>query len=261
MTLDPDAAAWLERMRTLGVKSYDELSLEEGRRLADDGAEALFGEPDPIEPSRMTLPKVCRFVSTVLLTPAPGAFVYFLAPEKPVSGGRRGCMGGTQWTATQFALLVVGGDSAGGHSELVVAADIAERLSVAERAFWRLRGRGRDRASRPPDPRVATTGRLAVESASRTKGSSCRPGFGSSSLSLLYWPSLATLAGDASLGSCHRGAAGDGPLRRASCQDDEPLPVRSPAAPGMSAGGGPNPAAQLKVEGASPFIHFTRSPC
>src|SRR5215218_4237467 len=34
-----------------------------------------------------------------------------------------------------------------------------------------------------------------------TKGSRCRPGFGPSSLSLLYWPSLATLAGDASLGS------------------------------------------------------------
>jgi hypothetical protein len=33
------------------------------------------------------------------------------------------------------------------------------------------------------------------------KGSRCRPGFGSSSSSLLCWPSLATLAGDASLGS------------------------------------------------------------
>ena len=34
-----------------------------------------------------------------------------------------------------------------------------------------------------------------------TKGSRCRPGFGSSSSSSLCWPSLATLAGDASAGS------------------------------------------------------------
>jgi len=41
-----------------------------------------------------------------------------------------------------------------------------------------------------------------------TKGSQCRPGFGSSSSSLLCWPSLATLAGDASLGSRPRRSVG-----------------------------------------------------
>jgi hypothetical protein len=48
----------------------------------------------------------------------------------------------------------------------------------------------------------AKTGRLVVESAMfPNERIMCRPGFGSSSSSLLRWPSLATLAGDASPGS------------------------------------------------------------
>jgi hypothetical protein len=48
----------------------------------------------------------------------------------------------------------------------------------------------------------AKTGRLVVESAMfPNERIMCRPGFGSSSSSLLRWPSLATLAGDAFPGS------------------------------------------------------------
>jgi acetyl esterase len=49
LTLDPQATAWLERTRALGVKPYDQLSIEEGRRQIDEGAELLFGEPDDVE--------------------------------------------------------------------------------------------------------------------------------------------------------------------------------------------------------------------
>ena len=49
MTLDPQAAAWLESLRALGVKPYDELGVEASRRLIDEGADGLFGEPDPVE--------------------------------------------------------------------------------------------------------------------------------------------------------------------------------------------------------------------
>jgi hypothetical protein len=79
----------------------------------------------------------------------------------------------------------------------------AARYSVS---LLRIQGTGADCSTRYRWA-VASAARCTCRSARRrigvflTKGSRCRPGFGSSSSSLLCWPSLATLAGDASPGS------------------------------------------------------------
>lgn len=49
MPLDPQAAAWLEANRELGIRPYEELPVAEGRRLTDERAPAVFGEPDTVE--------------------------------------------------------------------------------------------------------------------------------------------------------------------------------------------------------------------
>jgi hypothetical protein len=93
-------------------------------------------------------------------------------------------------TSIQFYFPPAPGDSAASRAELTVLA----RLSLAL---------ARARAV----PLVAWPHTFQYLSARRrigmllTKGSRCRPGFGSSSSSSLCWPSLATLAGDASAGS------------------------------------------------------------
>ena len=155
MTLDPQAKTWLEESRARGVRPYDELPVEEGRRLMDEGAAALFGEPDRVEsvenedadgvPVRIYRP----FAS------GPGAFVYLhgggwvigsldshdrlcrtlaaragtavvsvdyrLAPEHRYPTAVEDAWTATRWAAARFEPLVVGGDSAGGHLTAVVA--------------------------------------------------------------------------------------------------------------------------------------------
>jgi acetyl esterase/lipase len=161
LTLDPQAAAWLEELRALGVKPYDQLSVEEGRRLADEGAELLFGEPDPVSSVEDS---VANGVPVRIYRPAgsgPGVFVYLhgggwvvgsleshdrlcrtlaarsgvtvvavgyrLAPEHRYPAAVEDAWTATRWAAARFEPVVVGGDSAGGHLAAVVALRARDR--------------------------------------------------------------------------------------------------------------------------------------
>jgi acetyl esterase len=155
VTLDPQAKAWLEQARALGVKPYDQLSVEDGRRQIDQGAAALFGEPDPVESVEDS---IAEHVPVRVYSSAgngPGVFVYFhgggwvvgsleshdrlcrtlaarsgvtvvsvgyrLAPEHPYPAAVDDAWTATHWAAARFEPVVVGGDSAGGHLAAVVA--------------------------------------------------------------------------------------------------------------------------------------------
>lgn len=155
MPLDPQAAAYLERLRALGTPPYPELPVAEGRRLLDEGAAALFGEPDPVEavedadadgvPVRVYRPAgggeaalvyfhgggwvlgslashdaLCR-----TLAARSGCAVvaadYRLAPEHAHPAAVEDAWTATGWAAERFGRVAVGGDSAGGHLAAVVA--------------------------------------------------------------------------------------------------------------------------------------------
>jgi acetyl esterase len=161
VTLDPQAKAWLDERRALGVKPYDQLPVEEGRRLADEGAAALFGEPDPVESVEDSF---ADGVPVRVYRPAasnPGVLVYFhgggwvigsleshdglcrtlaarsgvtvvsvdyrLAPEHRYPAAVEDAWIATRWAAARFEPVVVGGDSAGGQLAAVVALRARDR--------------------------------------------------------------------------------------------------------------------------------------
>jgi acetyl esterase len=161
VTLDPQARVWLEQMPALGMKPYDQLPVADGRRQIDEGAAALFGEPDPVESVE---DRVADRVPVRIYRPAgsrPGVLVYFhgggwvvgsleshdrlcrtlaarsgvavvavdyrLAPEHRYPAAVEDAWAATRWAAAHFEPVVVGGDSAGGHLAAVVALRARDR--------------------------------------------------------------------------------------------------------------------------------------
>jgi acetyl esterase len=161
VSLDPQAAAYLEQLRALALPPYWEIGPEQARRDMDAGAAALFGEPDAVAsqadvdaggvPARVYVPAgeprgalvyyhgggwvlgglashgaLCQTLAaragcTVL------AVDYRLAPEHPFPAAVDDAWAALRYAAEQHAPLAVGGDSAGG----ALAASIALRARDA----------------------------------------------------------------------------------------------------------------------------------
>jgi len=153
--LDSQAAAFLEQLRELGAPPHWEVGPAEARRLMDEAAPALFGEPDPVSavddvdadgvPVRVyrpvdgELPAIVWFhgggwvlgsldshdgLCRTLAARSGCAVVavdYRLAPEHPYPAAVEDAWTATQWASTSFPALAVGGDSAGGHLAAVAA--------------------------------------------------------------------------------------------------------------------------------------------
>jgi acetyl esterase len=154
-------AAWLEQVRELGVPAYHEVSPAEGRRMADEAAPKLFGEPDPVHsvedgvadgvpvrlyrPSDGELPALvfCHGGGWVIgsldshdalcrtLAARSGCAVvsvdYRLAPEHRFPAAVEDAWTATTWAAQRFPRLAVGGDSAGGTLSAVTALRARDR--------------------------------------------------------------------------------------------------------------------------------------
>ena len=161
MPLDPQARAWLDAGRAAGVLPYQELGIEQARRLIDMNAVDLFGALEEVAgvddvdldgvPGRVYEPTgagagalvwlhgggwaigsleshdpLCRALaarsgSTVV------AVDYRLAPEHPHPAALEDAWTATTWAAGAFGPVAVGGDSAGGHLAAVVALRARDR--------------------------------------------------------------------------------------------------------------------------------------
>ena len=161
MPLDPQAAAYLERLRELAAPPHWEVGPAEARRRMDEDAPGLFGEADPVASvedadadgvpvrvygpadrgvpglvwlhgggwvlgSRDSHDRLCR-----ALAARSGCIVvaadYRLAPEHPYPAAVEDAWTATLWASRQFPALAVGGDSAGGHLAAVTALRARDR--------------------------------------------------------------------------------------------------------------------------------------
>jgi acetyl esterase len=159
--LDPQAAAYLDRLRELEASPYWEIGPVAARRRMDDDAPALFGEADAIAsivdadadgvPVRIyraddrELPGLVWFhgggwtigsldshdrLCRTLAARCGCALVsvdYRLAPEHPYPAAVEDAWTATLWASRRFAGLAIGGDSAGGHLAAVVAVRARDR--------------------------------------------------------------------------------------------------------------------------------------
>ena len=161
MPLDPEAVAWLHRLAELGVPRYDEVSVEQARRMQEDGVAAISGVPEPVHhvaevdaggiPARLyepagALPGVlvwlhgggwvigslathdplCRSLANRSGTRVISAD-YRLAPEHPHPAPLDDAWAVAQWAVERYGRVVVGGDSAGAHLAAVVARRARDR--------------------------------------------------------------------------------------------------------------------------------------
>jgi acetyl esterase len=168
--LDPQAAAYLDRLRELEASPYWEIGPVAARRRMDDDAPALFGEADAIAsivdadadgvPVRIyraddrELPGLVWFhgggwtigsldshdrLCRTLAARCGCALVsvdYRLAPEHPYPAAVEDAWTATLWASRRFAGLAIGGDSAGGHLAAVVAVRARDRgLALALQAL------------------------------------------------------------------------------------------------------------------------------
>ncbi len=161
MPLDPQAAAYLERLRVLSPPPHWEIGAVAARRRRDEEAPALFGEAVPVAsvedadadgvPVRVYRPadgeppglvwfhgggwvlgsldshdRLCR-----ALAARSGCTVvaadYRLAPEHPYPAAGEDAWTTTLWASGKFAAVAVGGDSAGGHLAAVTALRARDR--------------------------------------------------------------------------------------------------------------------------------------
>jgi acetyl esterase len=159
--LDPQAAAYLDRLRELEASPYWEIGPVAARRRMDDDAPALFGEADAIAsivdadadgvPVRIyraydrELPGLVWFhgggwtigsldshdrLGRTLAARCGCALVsvdYRLAPEHPYPAAVEDAWKATLWASRRFAGMAIGGDSAGGHLAAVVAVRARDR--------------------------------------------------------------------------------------------------------------------------------------
>jgi acetyl esterase len=159
--LDPQAAAYLERLRELAAPPHWEIGPVEARRRMDQDAPRLFGEANPVasvedadadgvnvrvyRPADGELPaivwlhsggwvlgsldshdRLCR-----ALAARSGCTVvaadYRLAPEHPYPAAVEDAWTATLWASRRFPALAVGGDSAGGQLAAVTAVRARDR--------------------------------------------------------------------------------------------------------------------------------------
>ena len=154
MPLDPQAAAYLDRLRQLAAP-YCEVGPDAARQRMDDDAPGLFGEPDPVAsvedaeadgvPARVYRPVegelpalvwfhgggwtigsldshdgLCRTLAARSACTVVSVD-YRLAPEHPYPDAIEDAWTATLWASRRFTGLAIGGDSAGGHLAAVVA--------------------------------------------------------------------------------------------------------------------------------------------
>ena len=162
MPLDPQARAWLDESAATGFRPYQQLGVDEARRLVDGNADALFGvieevaEVEDVDaggvPVRLYRPAgeegpalvwlhgggwaigslashdpLCR-----ALAARSGRSVvavdYRLAPEHVHPAALEDAWTATLWAVDTLGSVAVGGDSAGGHLAAVVAVRARDRL-------------------------------------------------------------------------------------------------------------------------------------
>jgi acetyl esterase len=155
MPLDPQAEAYLERLRRLAAPPYWEIGPIAARQRVDEDAPGLFGEPDPVAsvedadadgvPARVYRPvegeapalvwfhsggwtigslhshdRLCRTLAA-RSTCSVVSVDYRLAPEHPYPAAIEDAWTATLWASRRFPALALGGDSAGGHLAAVIA--------------------------------------------------------------------------------------------------------------------------------------------
>ena len=155
MPLDPQAVAWLHRLAELGVPRYDEVSVEQARRMQEDGVAAISGISEPVDrvaevdadgiPARLYEPAgalrgvlvwfhgggwvlgslathdpLCRSLANRSGTRVISAD-YRLAPENLHPAAVDDAWAAAQWAVERYGRVVVGGDSSGGHLAAIVA--------------------------------------------------------------------------------------------------------------------------------------------
>jgi acetyl esterase len=153
--LDPQAAAWLERVAALGLPAYDEVTPAEARLMLERGTPELAGpaeavarveeidaggvrarlyEPDDagqgvlvwfhgggwVIGSLETHEPLCRALANRSRHPVLSVD-YRLAPEHVHPAAVDDAWAAARWAVAQYGHVAVGGDSAGGHLAAVTA--------------------------------------------------------------------------------------------------------------------------------------------
>ncbi len=161
MPLDPQARAWLDAGRAAGTRPYQELGVEEARRLVDGNASGPVRRARGGRPGRGRRPRRCARPGVRADGRPAGALVwlhgggwaigsleshdplcralsarsgstvvavdYRLAPEHPHPAALEDAWTATKWAVREFGPIAVGGDSAGGHLAAVVALRARDR--------------------------------------------------------------------------------------------------------------------------------------